>query len=182
MSTAACLGIDTDGARDHRSGTMKIIDNDLFRTLCERADADSRRRAHHLLHASHDEPVQRMLIAIQPGTYFRPHRHSDPPKWELMLVLKGAAAWLGFDDSGTLTARHEAGAHRGAKGLEYPEGVWHALVCLAADTVLFECKQGPFAPTQPQDFAPWSPAEDDPRAGDAVRWMLRAQPGEKFEV
>jgi cupin fold WbuC family metalloprotein len=161
---------------------MKIIDNELFQALCERADDEPRRRTHHLLHASHDEPVQRMLIAIQPGTYFRPHRHSDPPQWELMLVLKGAAAWLGFDGNGRVTARHEAGAHRGAKGLEYPESVWHALVCLAPDTVLLEVKQGPYAPTPPGDFAAWSPAEDDPRAGDYVRWMLRAQPGEKCDV
>jgi cupin fold WbuC family metalloprotein len=161
---------------------MKIIDNDLFTRLCERADDDPRRRVHHLLHDSHDEPVQRMLIAVQPGTYFRPHRHTIPPKWELMLVLKGAAAWLSFNDQGRVTARREAGAHRGAKGLEYPPGLWHTLVCLTPDTVLFECKQGPFAPTSASDFAPWSPAEDDPRVGDCVRWMLRAQSGEKFEV
>jgi hypothetical protein len=29
--------------------------------------------------------------------------------------------------------------------------------------------------------APWSPAEDDPRAGDYVRWMLRAEAGARFE-
>ena len=123
-----------------------------------------------------------MLIAVQPGSYFRPHRHTRPSKWELMLVLKGAAAWLAFDDTGRVTARHEAGAHRGAKGLETPPGVWHALVCLAPDTVLFECKEGPFVATAESDFAPWSPAEGDDAAGVAVRWMLRARVGEKFGV
>ena len=157
---------------------MQLIDNALLRTLTEAADDAPRRRVHHLLHASHDDPVQRLLIAMQPGTYVPPHRHTAPPKWELLLVLKGAAAWLGFDDTGRVTGRHEAGAHRGAKGLEYPSGVWHALVCLAADTVLFEVKQGPFTPTQPHDLAPWAPAEGDPLAIDYVRWMLRAVPGD----
>ena len=124
---------------------MTPIDNELFTALCDQAEDAPRRRAHHLLHASHDEPVQRMLIALQPGTYFRPHRHTTPPKWELMMVLKGAVAWLGFDDEGRVTSRTEAGAHKQAKGLEYPPGTWHALVCLTPDTVLFECKPGPFA-------------------------------------
>jgi cupin fold WbuC family metalloprotein len=159
---------------------MTTIDNALFETLCEQADDAPRRRAHHLLHASHDDPVQRLLIALQPGTYYRPHRHTAPPKWELLLVLKGAAAWLGFDDDGRVTARTEAGAHKRAKGLEYPPGVWHALVCLTPDTVLFECKPGPFAPLAEQDFAAWAPPEGSPEASDYVRWMLRAEPGARY--
>lgn len=157
---------------------MKRIDNALFEVLCAEAEQAPRRRAHHLIHGSHGEPVQRMLIALQPGTYFRPHRHLDPPKWELLLVLKGAAAWLGFDDEGRVSARLEAGAHKTSKGLESPEGAWHALVCLAANTVIFECKPGPFAPVAPDDFAPWAPAEGAAEAADYVRWMLRARPGE----
>lgn len=159
---------------------MKLIDNALFDALCTEAQEAPRRRAHHLFHRSHGELVQRMLIALQPGTYFRPHRHLDPPKWELLLVLKGAAAWLGFDDEGRVSARLEAGAHRGSKGLESPEGAWHALVCLATDTVIFECKPGPFAPVAPEDFAPWAPAEGAEEGADYVRWMLRAQRGDRY--
>jgi len=159
---------------------MKPIDNTLFNSLCSQADEVPRRRAHHLIHDSRAESVQRMLIALQPGTYLRPHRHLDPPKWELLLVLKGAAAWLGFDDEGHVTARLEAGAHKRSKGLESPEGVWHSVVCLAPDTILFECKPGPFAPVATSDFAPWAPPEGAPKAADYVRWMLRANPGDRF--
>ncbi|MGE5152832.1 MAG: WbuC family cupin fold metalloprotein [Bdellovibrio bacteriovorus] len=157
---------------------MKPIDNRLFAALCREAEEAPRRRAHHLIHASHQDPIQRMLIALQPGTYFRPHRHLSPPKWELLLVLKGAAAWLGFDNEGRVTGRLEAGAHKESKGLESPEGTWHALVCLAPDTVIFECKPGPFAPVAPEDFAPWAPPEGATGAAELVRWMLRAQPGD----
>jgi len=161
---------------------MKLIDKALFDDLAEQAEESPRRRAHHLIHESREEPVQRMLIALQPGTYFRPHRHTAPPRWELMLVLRGAAAWLGFDDRGRVTGRIEAGAHRGAKGLEYPPGAWHSLVCLAPDTVIFECKQGPFASIPPADFAPWAPEEGSEDTADYVRWMHRAQPGERFRL
>jgi hypothetical protein len=92
----------------------------------------------------------------------------------------GRPSSFGFDDDGRVTARTEAGAHKRAKGLEYPPGVWHALVCLTPDTVLFECKPGPFAPLAEQDFAPWAPPEGSPEAGDYVRWMLRAEPGARY--
>jgi cupin fold WbuC family metalloprotein len=159
---------------------MKRIDKALFEDLCERAEESARRRAHHLIHDSREEAVQRMLIALQPGTYFRPHRHCAPPKWELILVLKGSAAWIGFDQDGRVTGRVEAGAHRASKGLEYPPGAWHSLVCLVADTVIFECKPGPCTPVAEPDFAPWAPAEGAKEAGEYVRWMLRANPGERF--
>ncbi len=161
---------------------MKHIDNALFEELCEKAEESPRRRAHHLIHDSHDEPVQRMIIAMQPGTYVRPHRHTTPLKWELLLVLKGAAASLSFDDQGWVTGRIEAGAHRDSKGLEYPSGIWHSFVCLMPDTVMFECKPGPFSPIQAGDFAPWAPAEGAEDAADCVRWMRRAKPGERFRL
>ena len=159
---------------------MKHVDSALFEILCGRAEESPRRRAHHLIHDSHDEAVQRMVIALQPGTYFRPHRHSAPPKWELVLVLKGAAAWIGFDEHGGVSGRIEAGAHRDSKGLEYPPGTWHSLVCLMPDTVVFECKPGPFTPIQDKDFASWAPAEGAEDAADFVHWMQRAKPGERF--
>ncbi|MCP3870926.1 MAG: cupin fold metalloprotein, WbuC family [Gammaproteobacteria bacterium] len=133
-----------------------------------------------MIHESHDEPVQRMLIAIQPGTYFLPHRHSTSPKWKLMMVLKGAAAWIGFDEQGRVSGRMEAGAHRAAKGLEYPPRTWHALVCLALDTVLLECKPGPFAPIPPEDYVPWAPEEGAADASGFVRCLTSAKPGECF--
>jgi cupin fold WbuC family metalloprotein len=159
---------------------MQPFDSQRFETLCAAAEDAPRRRAHHLIHGSHQDPVQRLLIALQPGTYVRPHRHTDPAKWELLLCLKGAVGWLSFDDHGVVTERLELGAHRGAKGLENPAGVWHALVCLAVDTVLFECKAGPFAPIAAHDLAPWAPEEGSPRAAGLVRWMLKAGPGERF--
>ncbi len=160
--------------------TVKRIDKALFEKLCAQAEAATRGRAHHLIHHSHDEPVQRLVIALQPETYFRPHRHNTPPKWELMLVLKGAVASLSFDEQGRLAGRIEAGAHRDSKGLEYPPGTWHSLVCLAPDTVIFECKAGPFAPIRTEDFAPWAPAESAVDAADCLRWMRQAKPGERY--
>ncbi|MBK5930295.1 DUF6159 family protein [Halochromatium salexigens] len=37
-----------------------------------------------------DAPLHRMVNAMQPGSYARPHRHSNPPKAEAFIVLSGA--------------------------------------------------------------------------------------------
>jgi cupin fold WbuC family metalloprotein len=158
---------------------MKCIDHALFEELCRKAERSPRRRTHHLLHDSHDEAVQRMIIALQPGTYFRPHRHGGP-KWELLLVLEGSAACISFDEWGRVSERTEAGAHLHATGVEFPPGTWHSLVCLEPDTLIFECKPGPFVPIRPNEFAPWAPEEGAEGVADYVRWMGRATPGERF--
>ena len=53
---------------------MQPFDSQRFETLCAAADDAPRRRAHHLVWASHQDPVQRLPIALQPWTYVRPHR------------------------------------------------------------------------------------------------------------
>ena len=79
-----------------------------------------------------------------------------------------------------VTAMTEAGAHRDSKGWEYPPGIWHSLICLMPDTIIFECKPGPFSPIKAEDIAPWAPEEATEEAADCVRWMRRAKPGERF--
>jgi len=39
----------------------------------EAAAAGARRRSHMLLHADHQDQVQRLLIALEPNSYVRPH-------------------------------------------------------------------------------------------------------------
>ncbi|MFY7696477.1 MAG: WbuC family cupin fold metalloprotein, partial [Cyanobium sp.] len=50
------------------------------------------------------------------------------------------------------------------RGVEIPEGVFHTLVALAPDTVMFEIKQGPYQPTRDKDFLGVFPAEGTPEA------------------
>ncbi|HLW73476.1 MAG TPA: WbuC family cupin fold metalloprotein, partial [Gammaproteobacteria bacterium] len=51
---------------------MKIIDRLLVATLHHKAANAPRLRTHHNLHPSHDDPIQRMCMAMEPGTYVRP--------------------------------------------------------------------------------------------------------------
>jgi cupin fold WbuC family metalloprotein len=133
------------------------------------------------LHRSADEAVHRMLNAVQPGSYVRPHRHLDPPKAEACIVLRGAAAFLAFDDEGRLREclRLEAGGDR--VGIDLMPGVYHTVAALAPDTVIYEVKTGPYNEATDKVFAPWAPEEGTPAAATYLEGLLAdtrsARPG-----
>ena len=74
-------------------------------TIIDRKTADARvnprGREIHIFHAGNDDALQRMVNAVLPGSYIRPHRHSDPPRDESVVILRGAMAFIAFDDQGT---------------------------------------------------------------------------------
>jgi cupin fold WbuC family metalloprotein len=159
---------------------MKLIDHALLANLHTRALASPRLRIHHNLHASHDETIQRMCMAMEPGTYIRPHRHPD--KWELLLIISGAMLVLGFDDSGKVLTRTQLVAGGETCGVENPAGTWHAVATLEPSTVVLEVKHGPYLPTGEQDFAHWAPPEGHVSAIEFERWYRNAQVGDKGPV
>ncbi|MDD5329608.1 MAG: WbuC family cupin fold metalloprotein [Sulfuricella sp.] len=156
---------------------MKRIDRQLLTSLSAQAAAAPRLRAHHNLHPELDDPVQRLCIAMEPGTYVRPHRHSDPASWEILLVLSGAVVLLVFDEDGRVTERTELSACGEVGTVEIPAHTWHAVASTQPGTVVFEVKQGPYKPIAEANYAPWSPAD-----GDAARaltaWYGTARPGD----
>lgn len=46
-------------------------------------------------------------------------------------------------------------------GIEIPPGVWHCIVVREPGTVIYEIKQGPYAPLTPENLAPWAPDVTD---------------------
>ncbi|MBB5348045.1 WbuC family cupin fold metalloprotein [Desulfoprunum benzoelyticum] len=52
------------------------------------------------LHASLDDPCQRLLNAMEPGSYIRPHRQLTPPKQERFVRVRGRMAAFIFDGMG----------------------------------------------------------------------------------
>lgn len=156
---------------------MKRIDRTLLTTLSTQAAAAPRLRAHHNLHPQLDDPVQRLCIAMEPGTYVRPHRHMQPETWEILLILSGAVALLVFDDGGRVLERIELAAGGEVTAVEIPANTWHAVASLKAGTVVFEVKQGPYAPIAEANYAPWSPA-DGVQAESLEGWYHHAQVGD----
>jgi cupin fold WbuC family metalloprotein len=156
---------------------MRRIDTARLERLSARAAASPRLRINDNLHPALEDPVQRLCNAMEPGTYVRPHRHLEPGKWELFVVLSGAAAVLEFDDSGLVTQRTELRGGGPVLAVEIAEATWHTIVALEPGTVLFEVKRGPYLPLSDKDFAPWAPAEGEPQVPRFLHWLLQAAPG-----
>lgn len=156
---------------------MKRIDQTLLAILSAQAAASPRLRAHHNLHPQLDDKVQRLCIAMEPCTYVRPHRHMQPETWEILLILSGAVALLIFDESGRVLERVELAAGGEVTAVEIPANTWHAVASLKAGTVVFEVKQGPYAPITEANYAPWSPA-DGVQAESLEGWYHHARAGD----
>lgn len=156
---------------------MKRIDQTLLATLSAQAAASPRLRAHHNLHPQLDDKVQRLCIAMEPGTYVRPHRHMQPETWEILLILSGAVALLIFDKSGRVLERIDLAAGGEVTAVEIPANTWHAVASMKAGTVVFEVKQGPYAPITETNYAPWSPA-DGVQAESLEGWYHHARAGD----
>ena len=55
------------------------IDRELLQTKSREAARNPRKREVLILHREDSDPLQRMLNAVQPGSYIRPHRHRISP-------------------------------------------------------------------------------------------------------
>ncbi len=110
-------------------------------------------------HKSHEDPLHRMLNAMQPATYVQPHRHLTVPKAEVFLVLQGAIDFLVFDDVGKITHALALRAGTAEFGIDLASGLFHTFLVRAEDTVLYEIKCGPYTGLNDKDFADFAPAE-----------------------
>ncbi|WP_298035858.1 WbuC family cupin fold metalloprotein [uncultured Desulfuromonas sp.] len=153
---------------------MRIIDEQLLKDLADQARRTPRRRKNLNLHTSYGDPCQRLLNALEPDTYVRPHRHLTPPKPESFVALRGRMALLVFDEGGAVADVVLFGAGGPVLGADIPPGVWHSIVCLERGSVFFEAKPGPYEPLSDKDFAPWAPEEGRPESGEYLAFMRRA--------
>jgi cupin fold WbuC family metalloprotein len=138
-----------------------IIDKQLLDETTEKAKLSPRLRMNCNFHKELDDPVNRLLNGIEIGTYLRPHRHYNPDRDEIFLLLRGRVVILVFDDAGNVTKHVVLDPRQGCYGGEIPAGVWHGLLVLESGSVIYEVKQGPFAPLSPENMAPWAPPAED---------------------
>ncbi len=158
---------------------MTIIDQEFMNELAAKAAASPRRRAHFNLHKSLDEDIHRLIMAAQPDSYFRPHRHSTAGKSELLICLQGAVSMLVFNPAGEVLHRFELSPGGTVAAVELEENTFHALVANSPDTVLMEIKHGPYEPTPEADFGDWAPVESAPEAEFFMDWMRHAGVGDQ---
>lgn len=150
--------------------TIKRLSASLLADLSGEAQRSPRARQHLNIHSSYQEPCQRLLNAIGPESYIRPHRHAADPKSETLVALRGSFVVVTFEQDGAIREIIRLGTERyGADepvdvGVELSPDTWHTVIALEAGTVLLELKAGPFDPGAAKELAPWAPAEGTPAA------------------
>lgn len=155
---------------------MKQLTPALLDELAQQAKESPRLRANRNLHEDLSDPVQRFAVAMEPGTFVRPHRHTH--SWELLTPLRGRFLVLLFDEAGAVTSRTVLG--QDCQALELPAHTWHAVRSLDAGGVIFEVKQGPYTPIAEGDFAPWCGTGENGEAERVNTWYVRAQVGDRM--
>jgi len=140
---------------------MKVINEQLLNETTAKAKTSPRYRINHNFHEDLGDPINRFLNAMEPETYVRPHRHLSPAKDEIFLILRGKVVLFVFDEIGNITENLILAPSEGIYGAELKAGTWHSILVLEEGTVIYEIKQGPFAPLLPEDMAPWSPDGND---------------------
>lgn len=157
---------------------IQTITSSLLDDLLERAAASPRRRAIHCLHSGDWEHCHRMLNALTPGTYVRPHRHDSDHQSEAFILLRGKLALLLFDEEGNVDFANSRilSPAAGIFGMDIPPRLWHSLVALE-EAVIYEVKGHPaggYVQERDKNFAPWAPEEGSGESEVYLRTMEAA--------
>ncbi len=139
-----------------------------------KAKTAPRRRMNHNFHREPSDTLQRMLNAVEPLSYIRPHRHLHTGKDEIFFVLRGRLAVVEFDDEGRVADHTVLDPDLGSWGVEIPPERFHTIISLKPATVAYEVKLGPYEPLTDKDFAPWAPVEGDPEAESFLTKILES--------
>lgn len=158
----------------HEGRRPRVFDQRYFDDLSAAAGASERRRQHDNLHASHDDPCQRLFNAIGENSYIHPHRHRADPKVETLVAVRGRFALLVFDERGSVTEVVAFGTGADVAAVEVPPEVWHTVVALTPQATLFEVKPGPFDASSAKELAPWAPEERSRAAASFLAALQRA--------
>jgi cupin fold WbuC family metalloprotein len=122
------------------------------------------------VHRAQSAIVQRLINFLQPGTYIRPHKHPLDHASESIVLLQGEIRFFTFDNKGNVNSSEILSSSPIPGVVDIEPGVWHSFLVLEKDTILFECKKGPYNTKTDKEFAKWAPEESDP---ESKKWMKK---------
>ena len=152
---------------------MKLVTRDLLRQISEQAARSPILRKNHNIHPCDDSRCHRLLNAIEPGSYIRPHRHLDPEKDEAFILMSGRLGIITFSDDGTVAEKVTLSHESGVLAADIPYAVFHSAVSLEPGTVFYEVKAGPYLQLAEDEKAPWAPGNGDAAAPEYLEQLAR---------
>lgn len=126
------------------------INNNLLEQLSAQAKACERLRMNLDLRTSTDDSSQRMLNALEPGTPLPIHRHRFST--ETVVMLRGSIKEIFYNDNGEVTDIILMQAGGECPALQIPKGQWHTVEVMETGTIIFEAKDGVYAPLSDEDI------------------------------
>ena len=137
-----------------------IITQAILDDLTEKAKASPRLRMNLDLRNSAEDQSQRMLNALELGTVMPIHRHLGSS--ETVVCIRGHfEEYLygytetrsdGTPDPDSFGLIETIDMYPGGPILNIEKGQWHSLKCLESGTILFEAKDGGYAPLTPDEL------------------------------
>jgi cupin fold WbuC family metalloprotein len=159
--------------------SLKVFSPGYLSDMHAKAAISTRARQHALLHDSHDDPCQKLFIALRQDSYIPPHRHLLDPKRETLIAIEGLMAFVTFENDGHVRDVLAFGseAHGGGSkipiGVDLPPDLWHSVVTLTPTAILFEAKAGPFRSALAKEPCDWAPQEGTASAAEFLEELRR---------
>ena len=129
---------------------MQLLNKNLLDTLSGKAIVSPRLRMNHNLHTALDAPAQRLFNALEPGTVLPVHRHRHTD--ETYILVRGRLNVIFYNAEGKVSDSVLLGHPEDNFGVHIPSGQWHTIEVLEPGTVIFEVKDGPYAPLGDEDI------------------------------
>lgn len=126
-----------------------LINETLLNEITAKAKASPRLRMNFNLHDSLEAKAQRLLNVLLPRTPLPVHRHTHTS--ETYIILRGKMFVIFYNDNGSQKERFLLDPDKGNYGVQIPAGQWHGVEVIEPSTI-FEVKDGPYAPLQPEDI------------------------------
>lgn len=127
-----------------------IIDQVVLDSLSEQAKANPRLRQAFDLRTTSEDNSQRMLNALESGTIMPIHRHRNTS--ETMVIIRGKLIERFYDDIGNITEEFLMEPRGQYPMVQIEAGQWHSLEVLEDRTIIFEVKDGKYAPLEKCDI------------------------------
>ena len=126
------------------------IDKSVLDELTAKAKASERLRMNLDMRTSSEDTSQRMLNAVEPGTVVPIHRHCASA--ETVVIVRGKVKEIFYDDNGSVTSEVVLETGGECPMVQIPAGQWHTIEVLESGSVIFEAKDGAFAPLGEEDI------------------------------
>src|SRR5437016_3169335 len=141
-------------------GPIATIGSEDIEVLRQAVRQTPKRRVRINAHPGSNDDLHEMIIAIEPGSYIRPHKH--PGKSEAFHIIEGEVDIVVFNEEGNI----ERIVSLAAKGSRYPfyyrmsTAYFHTLIIRSDLLVVHEITNGPFLSTG-TIYAAFAPEEGD---------------------